>query len=373
VRVGLNATCLNDRPSGAKQRFFGIYGALFRRLPQVEFLIYEPRDCRVTEWFVGLANVVARSTPVPSQGRLGKLAAGWGYWRQAFADDSFDVFESMHLPMMRPKRGATVLTIHDVRGLSDDNGRVNRALFSTVLRQALSRADHVVTVSQAMREEILDFYAHTPVSVVYNGLDVAPFAEVTSADVDAMLTRHDLPREFVLAVGHFEARKNYPRLIEAMGLLRDRGLDCPLVVVGNDSGEGASLARQINRLGLSGRVRLLTGLTDHEVRCAYFASRLFVFPSTYEGFGIPILEAMAAGCPMVLSDLPVFREITEDQAIYFPPKDVAMMAEAIAVGLTSTAVRDRSVQLGSLRLADFNFERLAESMSGLYKDLSIGG
>ena len=85
MRVGLNATCLNDRPSGARQRFLGIYGALFRRLPDVEFVIYEPNDCRLTKWFEGLSNVTARVTPVPSMGRLGKFKAGISYWRQAFA------------------------------------------------------------------------------------------------------------------------------------------------------------------------------------------------------------------------------------------------------------------------------------------------
>lgn len=366
MRVGLNATCLNDRPSGAKQRFVGIYGELFRRLSDVEFVIFEPRDCRVSEWFSGQANLSARSTPAPSMGRLGKFMAGLSFWREALARESFDLFEAMHLPMVRPAGGKAILTIHDVRGLHADNSLLQRTLFAKVLRQALRRTDHVVTVSAAMRAEILAFYPHTPVSVVYNGLDATLFASVTQADCCAFLTKYQLPRDFVLAVGHFERRKNYPRLIEAMAILKQRGRDCPLVIVGNDSGEGALLAQQIAGLNLSKRVTLLTGLTDLEVRCAYLLCGLFVFPSSYEGFGIPILEAMAANRPMALSNLPVFEEITEGQSLYFPPDDVEAMADAIEIGLRSDETRMRMVEYGEQRVTDFSFKRLAEQMTNVY-------
>lgn len=366
MRVGLNATCLNDRPSGAKQRFVGIYGALFKRLPDVEFVIFEPRDCRVSGWFAGQANLSARSTPVPSMGRLCKFTAGFGYWRQAFARVSFDLFEAMHLPLVRPTGGKAILTIHDVRGLHADNSLFQRALFATVLRRALRHADHVVTVSAAMRAEILAFCPHTPVSVVYNGLDVMLFASVTQADCDAFLSKYQLPRDFILSVGHFERRKNYPRLIEAIALLKQRRQDYPLVIVGNESGKGALLAQQIAEQNLSNRVTLLTGLTDLEVRCAYLLCGLFVFPSTYEGFGIPILEAMAANRPMALSNLPVFKEITEGQSLYFPPDDVEAMADAIETGLSSSETRVRMVKYGEQRVTSFGFDRLAEGMAGVY-------
>lgn len=368
MRVGLNATCLNDRPSGAKQRFIGIYGALFQRLADVEFVIFEPRDCQVAGWFAGHPNVTVRATPVPSIGRLGKFTAGFEYWRQALARESFDLFEAMHLPLVRPSNGATILTIHDVRGLhTDDNSLARRMLFATVLRQALKQADHVVTVSAAMRAEILAFYPHTPVSVVYNGLDAGVFASVTQTDCESFLVRHKLPRHFVLAVGHYERRKNYPGLIKAIALLKQRGVDCPLVIVGNDSGEGAALIRQIAALNLGDRVTLLIGLSDIEVRCAYLMCGLFVFPSSYEGFGIPILEAMAAQRPMALSNLPVFEEITEGESIYFPPTDVEAMADAIEVGLSSSTRREQMVQYVAQRVADFGFDRLAEGMAGVYE------
>ena len=105
-----------------------------------------------------------------------------------------------------------------------------------------------------------------------------------------------------------------------------------LVIVGNDSGERKAIQERIDSAKLSANVTFLSGLSDLEVRCAYKLCSLFVFPSSYEGFGIPILEAMAAGCPMVLSDIPVFREITQDKGVYFPHDDVEAMAAAIDDG-----------------------------------------
>jgi glycosyltransferase involved in cell wall biosynthesis len=348
----------------------GIYGSLFQRLPDVEFVIFEPRDCEVSKWFAGQGNLVSRNTPIPSMGsRMSKFVAGLGYWRQAFSKESFDLFEALHLPMVRPDSHKAILTIHDIRGLLQENGLTHRVLFASILRKALSKADHVVTVSEAMKEEILAFYPNTPVSVVYNGLNASVFDSFTHLDSELFLRKYGLAGGFLLAVGHLEPRKNYQRLIEVMAILKQRGHDYPLVIIGNNSGEFTTLSRQIASLNLESRVTILTGLSDLEVRCAYSLSSLLVFPSLYEGFGIPILEAMAAKCPMVLSDLPVFREITGDQSIYFHAEDLEAMADAIIVGSSSSEVREKMIRYGLTRLPDFGFDRLASQIELAYKTL----
>lgn len=367
--MGLNGTCLNDRPSGTKQRFLGIYGSLFKLLPDVEFVIFEPRDCHVTGWFPNDANVSSRQTSLPSAGRAEKFLSGLNYWSRAFAREEFDVFEAMHMPLVRPAQGKTILTIHDIRGMSRENNVAKRALFATVLRDALKRADHVVTVSNTMRSKILGFYPETPVSVVYNGIDKNAFTNVTKCEVTAFCSKYRLPQEYVLAVGHFERRKNYPRLIEAIALLKQRGFDVPLVIVGNDSGQASSLRRLIANLDIQNKVTLLTGLSDDEVRCAYLSCALLAFPSIYEGFGIPILEAMAARKPMVLSDLAIFREITNERSIYFDHNSIESIADAIEVGVCSQKAREDMVNFGSRRLKHFELVKLAEQQAQVYRNL----
>jgi glycosyltransferase involved in cell wall biosynthesis len=369
VKVGLNATCLNDRPSGAKQRFEGIYGSLVQRLPHVEFVVYEPADCRVADWFAGAPNVSARRTPLPSEGRL-RLAWGTAYWPAKLKGEEFDVFECFNQPLVKAPTGRKITTIHDIRRVYAGWSLAERAMYRWSLRQTCAIADRVITVSEAMRSEILHFEPKARVSVVYNGLDPRLFSAVTEADMHAVRRKFGLPVDFVLAVGHFEPRKNYLRLLEAMTLLRDRKRVCNLVIVGNDNGARRLLEEQVVARGLSGHVKILSGLSDVEVRCAYKLSSLFVFPSLYEGFGIPILEAMAAGVPYVLSDIPVFREITAGNGVYFAPTDADAMAHAIDRVLSSESLRESLVSFGARRVLDFSFGNLAAQMADVYEQVT---
>jgi glycosyltransferase involved in cell wall biosynthesis len=370
LKIGLNATCFNDRPSGAKQRFVGIYGELVKRLPDAEFVVYEPVDCKVAAWFEGAPNVSARPTSLPSEGRLRKFVGGFGYWRKALPRDQFDLFECFNQPLIKSPTGRTVLTIHDIRRLYADWGILERSIYKLALERDLTTADHVLTVSESMKREIHDFFPGVPISVVYNGLDAEAFDSVTETDLQAVRRTHGLPEVFIMAVGHLERRKNYLRLIDAIARLRGRGRVLNLVIVGNDSGERKVIQDRIDSAKLSDNVKFLSGLSDLEVRCAYKLCSLFVFPSSYEGFGIPILEAMAAGCPMVLSDIPVFREITEDSGVYFPFDDAEAMAAAIETVLSSSSERARMIEYGRKRVQAFSFQSLAGQLAGSYRTLA---
>lgn len=367
MRVGLNATCLNNRPSGARQRFVGIYRELVALSPEIDFVVFEPCDCDVLAWFNGAPNVSARKTPIPSEGRLRRLVKGAGYWRAALAAERLDVFESFHLPIHPAPSALNILTIHDLRGLTGDAGMLERQVFGAVLRRALAAADRVVTVSDVMAQALRDFDPGVEVAVVHNGLESAALEPVSGQALEGFAARFGLSPGFVLAVGHMEPRKNYPRLVEAMAQIHAAGDGRHLVIIGNDSGGRPALQDLIGRLGLAGQVHLLSGLTDGEVRCAYASCGLFVFPSTYEGFGIPILEAMAAAKPMVLSDLPVFREITQGSGAYFQPTSVHDMAKAILAMLSDNAEQRRVVEYGARRLEDFSYRQLARQVKALYR------
>lgn len=369
MKIGLNATCLNDRPSGAKQRFVGIYGQLVKRLPNADFVVYEPKDCRVGAWFDGAANVTARRTPLLSEGRARKFLFGVGYWRMALPKESFDLFEGFNQPLVRAPTGKTLLTIHDIRRMYSEYGALERGVYKLALERSIARADHVITVSETMKQEILGFFPRVSISVIYNGLDAAEFATLTEANLQAFRRKHRLPENFILAVGHLERRKNYLRLIDAMARLRDRGHSCSLLIVGNDSGERQVIEERIDSAKLTGAVKFLSGLSDLEVRCAYKLCSLFVFPSSYEGFGIPILEAMAAGRSMVLSDIPVFREITQDRSVYFPHDDAEAMAAAIERVLSSGSERARLIDYGKERVEAFSFQSLSGQLESLYRSL----
>ena len=369
LKIGLNATCLNDRPSGAKQRFVGIYGELVKRLPEAEFVVYEPLDCRVGAWFDGAPNVTFRRTPIPSEGRSRKFFNGLRYWHTALASEGFDIFEGFNLPLVRAPTGRTLLTIHDIRGMRNESGVLERTAYKLFFESSLKAADHVITVSKVMKQEIQSFLPRASVSVIYNGLDATKFTNISQVDLQAFRIKFELPEKFILAVGHLEQRKNYLHLIDAMARLRDQGNSCRLLIVGNDNGERKVMKERIESAKLTGTIKFLSGLSDFEVRCADKLCSLFVFPSAYEGFGIPILEAMAAERPMVLSNIAVFREITQDKGVYFPHDDAEAMAVAILTVLSSGSESKRLVEYGIERVQAFSFQSLSEQLEALYRSL----
>jgi len=367
MKIGLNATCFNDRPSGAKQRFIGIYTELFRLLKDDEFVVYEPSDCRMATWFDYPGNVTFKQTPIASSGRFQKLLAGLRYWPSELSSEQFDIFECFHLPLLKTYAGKTLLTIHDIRGLYAKGNWWERVVYKAALEMSLKHADHVITVSEAVRDEVQGFYPMTPISVIYNGIDVEFFKKNTQSELQEVRQRLGIPEHFLLAVGHFEKRKNYQNLVEAIGRLHALGHPVHLVIIGNDSGEVRGIEGRVEALNLSSHVHIFNGLTDDDVRCVYNLSELFVFPSSYEGFGIPILEAMASGRPVVLSDTPVFREITQNQGEYFPPHDPDAIADTIASILSSPEKQKRLVQYGTSRVLDFGFGSIARDLATLYR------
>ena len=374
MKVALNATCYNDRPSGAKQRFLGIYRNLASRLPEVEFVIFEPSDCSMNEWFRDNPNIQTRPTPIPSEGRFGKLFHSAHFWSQALAREKFDLFEGFHLPLPKVPADKTVLTIHDIRSTRTDARWPEQIAFRYAFYRAIKNTDVVVTVSEAMKREIQPNCGDTPIHVIPNGLDTVHSEPPSDELLHGFRSKYELPETFLLAVGHLERRKNYLNLIDAIACLSDAGLHYHLVIIGNDSGERAVLETRINANKLQGKISILSGLSDLEVRCAYALCRLFVFPSTYEGFGIPILEAMAAARPVVLADIPVFREITEGCGTYFSPEDPQDMARTIEQVLVSPIEQARLIEYGQERVRSYAYANVGALYERLYVNLlGLGG
>lgn len=365
MRVGLNATCFNDRPSGAKQRFRGIYGALIQRRPDIHFVIYEPAECRVASWFDGAPNVSARATPFPSTRSLRKSLSAPFYWPRQLQRDEIDLFEHFYLPLVKAPNCPTILTVHDIR-----SGK--RGLYAAILHRALAKADHVVTVSETMQKEILAFHPTATTSWIYNGIDMTSFGRPQPSREETK-RKFALPEEFILSVGHLEVRKNYIALIRAVSCLRKQGRDISLVIVGNygvrDDRE-REIREEISRLELRDYVLLAKEVSDQELSDLYGLCSLVAFPSRYEGFGIPVLEAMAARRPLVLSDIPVFREITEGKGAYFRPEDPQCIASKIQEVLCSAAEKERLILYGEARVRDFQFDKLAGQVAQLYARLT---
>lgn len=363
MRVSVNATCISARPSGARARFQLLYSHIFTSRPDISFTVYQPSDLDLSSLFPPLQNVRFVFTPLPSRNPLLRNLLGLIYWPIATLIRPSDVFDQLYLPLPPVFSRSIYLLIHDLRFLNSPNPLV-RLLYGIAARFSISISDRVIAVSNTLSREIKLHYKSANVSVVYNPSTINK-SESSSESSHSTLERFHLQRPFILSVGHLEPRKNFHRLIAAYKSLV--GIpDLPtLIIAGQDSGDYSRLQALTNDLHLQNSVRFLTDVNDAELRALFQCCSLFVFPSLYEGFGLPILEAFASGCPIVLSNLPVFREITNNRLTYFDPLSVDDIAQAICTSLFS---ENFSVPLDfyASRLDSFSAPNLANTLVSLY-------
>ena len=244
-------------------------------------------------------------------------------------------------PFIRPC--PIVVTLHDCTIESDvgfAGSRARQAGLTLATRTVLRRAAAITAPSQASLAEIRQHYPSAPrPTLVPNGVDIRPFTAVTPGAVAAARARYQLPGRFILTVGAHRPHKNHGILVRALTALP---ADVSLVIVGYfDPSFPDPLPGLIAGLGLESRVLLLPGVAEESLPAVYRASSVFAFPSLAEGFGLPVLEAMASGVPVVASDIPALAEVSGSAAMLVPPGDVAAWGSALGLMLGSTAVSAR--------------------------------
>ncbi|MDX6629375.1 MAG: hypothetical protein QOH00_1621 [Gaiellales bacterium] len=269
-----------------------------------------------------------------------------------------------------PRLGCpAVVTVHDI---SYDRApelfsRRDRMLFRFV-RGSLRRAARVIAVSEFTRADVCDRYGLDPGKVVAiaNGVGERfrplPDAEARVRD------RFGIDRPYVLCVGALQPRKNVPLAIEAYARLMGRGTECELVIAGGDRGGRLDVLDAILRTRLTGRVHMLGHVEDQEMPALYSAARALVFPSLYEGFGLPALEAMAAGTPVIASNTTGLAEVVGDAGLTVDPRSADAFADALGRVLGDDGLRDRLATAGRARAAEFTWVRTAAATAAVYRE-----
>jgi glycosyltransferase involved in cell wall biosynthesis len=210
------------------------------------------------------------------------------------------------------------------------------------------------------------------ITVIYNGIDERFRLEPPEEEVVRVRERYQLGSDFVLYAGNVKPHKNLERLIDAFHLLRQDGLEhLKLVVIGDEVSKYAELRRAVHRFNLHKYVRFLGYMPDETLAVLYRLAAVFVFPSLYEGFGLPPLEAMASGTPVVTSNVSSLPEVAGDAAILVDPRDPVSIADGIRRVLTEPGLRDALRAKGHRRAAEFSWERSVRRIREIYGE--VGG
>lgn len=281
-----------------------------------------------------------------------------------------DVFHGTNFVAPPTRHAAGVVTIHDLSYLRYPETVTTASLaYRELVPRALARGVHVCTPSEAVALEVRDEYG-LPADLVHPtplGVDPAWSAAGATADagvvpdVDAVLVRRGIPRDYVVAVGTLEPRKNLPLLLAAYRVAAARRVDLPPLVLVGAGGWGEAL----DLAGLPpGRVVLPGHVPLADLRQMVAGAALLAFPSRYEGFGLPPLEALACGVPVVASDIPVTREVLGDQALFADPGSAESLLGALETALVNPAGTPATRRA---RAATFTWQACAAATKAVYE------
>lgn len=288
----------------------------------------------------------------------------WTHFRLSLAllfDKPDKFFASNALPFFH--RGEIIVTIHDLGFYK------NPELYHFLERWyqkishylSIHRADKIIAVSQSTAQDIATYFPQSKnkIQVIYNGWNQEEFKIITETERQEILDKYDLPEKFILYIGRIETKKNVQNLIKAFALLKNQSHH--LVLAGRPGNYGYeeidSLSKQI---ALKNRIHLLGYIRQHDYAKLLACANVFVFPSKFEGFGIPVLEAMGSGVATVISDLPVLHEIAADASVYFDPNNPQDMANKIETVLNDEDLRQNLISKGLLQSQKFSWSKCAK-------------
>ena len=289
------------------------------------------------------------------------------------AKEKPDVFHCQYVqpPFAKTK---TVLSIHDLahEHFPEFFHPVEALRMKTLVRWSAKRASHIMTISEFSATDIARRFdlPRERITVAYlaASLDFRPRDKEQSKEHLARLYGINSP--FILYVGRIQARKNLPRLVEAYTRLRKQGLDAKLVMVGKTDWQSGQLLEKIKELGLQDCVIFPGFVPFHDLPIFYNAAEVFVFPSFFEGFGLPVVESMASGVPTITSFGSSLEEVAGDGALLVDPTDTASIADALGKVLGNSGLRKDLAARGLKRSKDFSTGNLAKKALAVYRTLS---
>jgi len=361
VRVLVDAHMLNHRETGNETYVRGLLSGLASLEGVTVAAAVEPGDRVRERWGDSVAWL-----PLPTTSSLRRLAGDLARLAERWRADI------LHATYIAPYRSTcpVVVSVHDVsfKRYPEYFSWRDRALFSLLLPSSLRRASAILTLSSHSRDEIRHFYPRLRTAVhIVPGAPSGSFRPLSTAATEPALQRHGVRRPFFLAVGSVQPRKNLTRLIEAFALLRRRHPDMQLVIVGPGGFRASSLQRVIDDGGLSGSIRLVGYVPEDDLVALYNAAVGLVYPSVYEGFGLPVIEAMACGRPVIAANTSSLPEVAGDAAILVDPFSVSALHTAMEQLVTDRDVAEELAARGLARARQFSWKGTASAALVAYR------
>ena len=368
MRIGIDGRVLGFKQiGGARSYAYNLIANLARIDPENEYVIFHglPQDLSF-----GKRNFRTKVIRVPAYKFLKEQLV----LTYEVTKEKLDIFHSpFYLPPL-VRLSKTIFTILDLNpdenpGLYQDKNMV--AYFGKWRKRAAKETDRIITISNYVKGKVEEslLISRAKVKAIHLAHDER-FRKVAKNDPkDRIRKDYHINGDFLLYVGHIQPWKNVNRLIKAFSLIKKRGIKERLVLAGGKGWAAKEIETLTKELGLKGEVIITNFIPDDDLPLFYQAASAFALPSLMEGFGIPVLEAMVCGTPVVCSNATSLPEVAGDAAVFFNPLDISEMAEAIFRILTDEMLRKDLVAKGLKRSKEFSWEKTARETLEVYNEV----
>ncbi|HAR99718.1 MAG: putative glycosyltransferase [Candidatus Moranbacteria bacterium GW2011_GWC2_37_73] len=302
----------------------------------------------------------------------------WNFWTlpKYLKKNPVDVYHTQYITPFFVSRKVKIVTIvHDISfNFFPQFIKFSDLFFlKTLIPLSLKRADKIVGVSQFTKDEIIKYYKVNPEKVewIHNSISDEFAKTIEAQNLASVREKYHLPEKFILYLGTLQPRKNVSHLVSAFARIKDSLDGTKLVICGNIEGHNADsqIKKNVVKFNLEEDV-LFPGFIDEQDKVAVFAlAHSFVFPSLYEGFGIPVLEAMSQGVPVLCSDIPSLKEIAENGALFFDLQDLDDFSKKLYDISMNLDLRSELIRLGKQRVSFFSWEKSAHRMLAIYENM----
>lgn len=353
--IGLEATRANLKHKTGTEWYAWHIIQEFKKIPSPHrFVIYYNRDLEA-ELASSADHFVFKQLKWPFKKLWTHLRLGW-----ELVVRPVDVFFATNaVPLFH--RGKMVLTVHDLGfmrnpGLYHPLARIYHRVSHYL---GIKQATKILVPSEATKKDVLHYFPESQdkIKVVYLGFDEQQFHVITDQEKEDIRQKFDLPEKYLLYIGRLETKKNIQNLLRAYKLSNQQW---PLVLAGSFGRHGQEeINTLINDPSIKDKIHVLGYVNQRDYIKLIGAAGAFVFPSKFEGFGIPLLEAMASATPIICSDLPVLHEVAGECAIYFDPDNTRDIAEKINNIVNNPEARAQLAQAGLARVKKFSWAKCA--------------
>ncbi|MBN2662064.1 MAG: glycosyltransferase family 4 protein [Bacteroidales bacterium] len=264
----------------------------------------------------------------------------------------------------------SVLSVHDLIFIrfAELYKFIDRKIYTWKIKKSCHEADKIIAISEQTKTDIVDFLNVKPekIEVVYQGCNSFFFSKVEEFEKKKVQKKYSLPKDYILNVGTIEPRKNALLLVKAVFHSK---IKIPLVIVGKNTTYTKEIQLYIAEKQMQKRVIILNDVSFQDLPAIYQGAKIFVYPSYFEGFGIPIVEAFNSKIPVIASDISIFKEVAADAAVFFENNNVESLSEKLIFLLNNKQEQLKFVNLGIKRAEFFMGDKISKDLMNIYKSI----